>query len=146
MRINPQINASLSNTYHGRVIVDSNATGAYQDVAFAIPMPGVLYGQPVKVEEVTIYYDSTSTYTYIDETRVYRQRNTTHLDYYTMGTLLTNQNSVNYTSYSVPMDSDNVLSAEEGMVTVHIKIYFDYSDERVTIGGVRVRLGHHPLY
>jgi len=139
------ISAVLDVLQSGRVVVNPDGTG-FKGVMFAIPLPGVLYGQPVKVEEVTIYYTSSSPLTYIDQTDVYRQGNSSEGAYYTMASDSTNRSSTNYTSYSVPVTSSNVLSAEEGMVNVWLGLYFDLGDESLRIGGVRVRLGHHPLY
>jgi hypothetical protein len=139
------VSASLDIMQAGRVVVDPDGTGL-KAVLFAIPLPGVLYGQPVKVEQVTIYYESSSPYTYIDQTDVYRQSNSNAGAYYAMATDATDRNSTSYTSYSVTVTSSNVLSAEEGMVNVWLRLSFDLGDEYITIGGVRVRLGHHPLY
>jgi hypothetical protein len=139
------VNASLDISNHGRVTVYPSGAGI-KALVLPVPLPGVLYGQAVKVEEVTIFYESSYSGTYIDQTDVYRQKNLSSFDYYSMATDGTDRTSMDYTSYSVPVTNFNVLSAEEGMVTVWLRLSFDSGDEHITIGGVRVRLGHHPLY
>jgi len=129
----------------GQVVVDPSTPGT-KYIQFGVVLPSVLYGQPVKVEEVTIFYKTTSTSSFIDETRVYRQKATGAPDVYTLVTDVTNRNSTTYTSYSVTPTADNTLSAGEGFVSVMLTLYFADASHEITIGGVRLRLGHHGLY
>jgi len=129
----------------GQVIVDPSTAGT-KYIQFGVVLPSVLYGQPVKVEEVTIFYKTTSTSSFIDETRVYRQKATGAPDVYELVNDGTNRNSTTYTSYSVTPTANNTLSTGEGFVSVMLTLNFADPSHEITIGGVRLRLGHHDLY
>jgi len=129
----------------GQVVVDPSTAGT-KYIQFGVVLPSVLYGQPVKVEEVTIFYKTSNTSSYIDETRVYRQKATGAPDAYELVVDGTNRNSTTYTSYSVTPTADNTLSADEGFISVMLALNFADAGHFITIGGVRLRLGHHHLY
>lgn len=117
-------------------------------LVFGIPLPAVLYGQPVKVEEVTIYYDVSNSATSITRTRVIKQLTGGLMgggpDFVLLADNTTARNSIDYTSYSISVNQS--LSADTGFLTVTLTIHFDNASHFIDLGGVRVRLGHHPLY
>ncbi|MGB9593550.1 MAG: hypothetical protein ACPL7R_05385 [Anaerolineae bacterium] len=121
------------------------STAGQKIIQFGIPLPGVLYGQPVKVEEVTVFYMTSDSASYIDATQVTRQNATTYT-YYTLVDNGTDRKSTTWTSYSVTPVANNTLSAAEGFVSVQLTLRFADTAHTITIGGVRVRLGHHHLY
>jgi len=129
----------------GQVLVDPSTAGT-KYIQFGVVLPSVLYGQPVKVEEVTIFYATSNASSYIDETRVYRQKATGAPDAYLLVDDGTDRNSTTYTSYSVTPTANNTLSADEGFISVLLSLNFADASHSITIGGVRVRLGHHHLY
>ena len=129
----------------GQVLVDPSTAGT-KYIQFGLVLPSVLYGQPVKVEEVTIFYATSNASSYIDKTEVYRQKATGAPDAYLLVQDLTDRNSTTYTSYSVTPTANNTLSADEGFISVLLTLYFADASHSITIGGVRVRLGHHHLY
>ena len=128
----------------GSVTVDPSTTGT-KIIQFGVTLPGVLYGKAVKVEEVTVYYQTTNSASYISVTKVLRQK-ASALDYYTLVSNTTNRNSTAWTAYSVTPTTSNTLSASEGFLSVELSLYFANAADAIVIGGVRVRLGHHSLY
>jgi len=141
----------LQHYFSGYVVVDPSTTGT-KYIQFGVVLPSVLYGQPVKVEEVTIFYRTSNPASYIDRTIVFRQKATgrpdfyDYPDWYTLVDDDTNRNADLYTSYSVTPTADNTLSANEGFISVRLHLYFANANHSITIGGVRLRLGHHHLY
>jgi hypothetical protein len=125
----------------GQVVVNPSTTGT-KYIQFGVVLPSVLYGQPVKVEEVTIFYKTSNSSSYITNTYVYRQKTTGLPDCYTLVSDITNRDSTTYTSYSVTPTADNTLSADEGFISVRLDLYLFDAGHSITIGGVRIRLGH----
>jgi hypothetical protein len=123
----------------GQVVVFPSTIGL-KNIQFGIVLPSVLYGQPVKVEEVTIFYSTTSGGSYIDNTMVVRQK--TNGAYYTLVDDPTDRGSTTYTSYSVTPTADNTLSAEEGFISIYLTLNFSDVSHSITFGGVRIQLGH----
>jgi hypothetical protein len=66
----------LQHRFSGYVVVDPSSTGT-KWIQFGVVLPSVLYGQPVKVEEVTVFYRTSNAASFIDRTIVYRQKATT---------------------------------------------------------------------
>lgn len=113
-------------------------------VYYPLVIPTQLYGRAVKVESVTIYYlvaDGTKGYiTYTD------LRKPTDADsYITLFSDTTNRTSTTASSYTLIPTSNNVLSANEGLVLMFY-LYFADDTNWVQIGGIRIQLGHHSLY
>lgn len=110
-----------------------------------ITLPGVLYGQSVKVEEITIYYKcEDGTKNYIDITCLWKQ--TAAGGYVGLITDYTDQTSNTATSYTLSPTANNTLSSEEGILALHLRLKFVDDTHYIQIGGVRLRLGHHHLY
>lgn len=106
-----------------------------------LTLPGVLLGQNVTVEQVTVYYmTSHAANAYIDDTSLYRL---TGADSEVLVLRdMTNRTSTSATSFSLTPTSDNVLSSASGPLTLHLICAFANSTDYIQIGMVRVRLGH----
>jgi len=141
----------LQHRFSGYVVVDPSSTGT-KWIQFGVVLPSVLYGQPVKVEEVTVFYRTSNAASFIDRTIVYRQKATGQPDfydypgYYVLVDDDINRQEIQYTNYSVTPTADNTLSADEGFISVRLGLYFSNAGHSITIGGVKLRLGHHGLY
>lgn len=122
----------------GTVTVDPT-TGGDKTILFPVTLPSELYGQAVRVEEVTIWYTSAE-FALIKRTCVYRQK--ADGGFYTLVCDETDHGSMDFTSYSVTPTADNVLSPEEGFLTVALTCGVELANT-VTLGGVRVQLGHY---
>lgn len=133
----------------GSVRISSSSPGDV-GVVIGVPIPSVLYGQPVKVEEVTIYYNATAS-SYIKTTQVFKQLLAEYTgggpDFIYLINDSTTRSSTEYTTYSIepPPSVDQWLSSTEGFLAVGLVIHYN-SSSYIDLGGVRVRLGHHPLY
>jgi len=131
----------------GSITVQYTSTGI-KGLVFGIPLPAVLYGQPVKVEEVTIFYDVSNAGSSISRTQVFKQLTSGRIGggpaFMYLVDNPTTRNSTTYTSYSLPVNQ--WLSDETGFLTVALTINYNSTSHFLDFGGVRVRLGHHPLY
>jgi hypothetical protein len=124
----------------GMAVVTASSSGS-KAIQLGVVLPSILYGQPVTVEEVTIYYDAVYSGSYIDNTTVVRQK-ISATEYYTLVDDPTDRNSATYTSYSVTPTAYNTLSTEEGFISVYLTLNFGTAGHSITIYGVRIRLGH----
>ncbi len=141
-------NAVINYYGNGSIAVQFTSTGV-KGIVFGIPLPAVLYGQPVKVEEVTIYYDVSNSASPIIRTQVLKQLTSGVIgggpDSISLLDDNTLRNSIDYTSYSLSLNNQ-WLSGETGFLSVALVINYTNTSHYIDIGGVRVRLGHHPLY
>jgi hypothetical protein len=122
--------------YSGEAIV------GYKHIRIPITLPSVLYGQPVRVTGITVYYMcEDGTQNYISETELYKQ-----LDADTSVSLIddtTNHTSNTASSYTLTTDSaNNTLSIGQGIVSLRIGMFFNDNTHYVRISGVRVILDH----
>lgn len=146
--IKPISSGAVINYYSpGNISISYTSTGT-KAVMFGIEMPAVLYGQPVRIEEVTIYYRISNPASYITGTVVSQQHpySTTpggDPDFTYLVYDETDRKSTTYTYYSVIPNA--WLNAEEGFVGVGIVIDYTNVSHYLSFGGVRVRLSHHPL-
>ncbi len=110
-----------------------------------VTLPGVLYGQNVKVEALTVYYKcEDGTKNYIDITCLWKQ---TGADgYVELITDYTDWTSNTPTSYTLTPTANNTLSSDEGILALNLRLKFEDDAKYIQIGGVRLRLGHHGLY
>jgi hypothetical protein len=129
--------------YLNWVYVQSPTSGE-KWIQIGVTLPAVLFGQPVTVEEVTVYYDTSNSRSYIDGTYVYVQKSTYDFGgFYTIGGEETNHDSTTHLStYSVPCNTYNTLSADQGFISVAIQLNYGVANDIITINGVRIRLGH----
>jgi len=127
--------------YTGRVALTSPATGIRY---FFIPvsLPSQLYGQEVRVEQLTVYYYTTNSASYIDSTTMYRL-NSASLNEDILISDGTNRNStVPTASYSLNASGNNILSNASGPLQVRLQLNFASTGHTIYIGAIRVRLGH----
>jgi hypothetical protein len=114
-------------------------------VYIPVTLPAVLYGQPVKIDSVRVYYKCVNaTNAYIADTRLYKQTDAD--SYVTAGSDATDHKSTVATSYTLTLTDDAVLSSSQGILGFYITIFFANDTDYVQLGGVRFQLGHHALY
>jgi hypothetical protein len=113
------------------------------DEWFVLPIliPGVLYGQPVRITEARIYYVWDEQTSYIKETILgVTTGASTHKELFWQ---VSNQDSTEDTSYAPPINqSNNQLTADSGPLTMSWKIYFTGETPSVRIAYVRLTLEH----
>lgn len=115
-----------------------------QKVTLAVVLPSVLYGQQVEIEEVRIYYRISDSTSYITSTKV-EVLDVTGATV-TMVSELLNHDSVTYSNYAMIPTTHATLTADEGIFGIQIECYFQSTSHFIILGGVRIKLRHHPLY
>lgn len=130
--------------YWARGTVDvllSSGSGVTRTVAFPVSLPAVLYGQPVRVTEIRVYYRTTDSATYISGSKLYREK--PDGSFYTLISDTTDQTSTTFTSYDISCsEAECRLSDDEGFITVALDVYFASNSHSINLGGVRVTLEH----
>lgn len=128
---------------NGAVKVWRGATAGNKTVYLSIVMPGVLYGQPVDVENITVYYKcQDGTKNYISGTGLSKQ--TAADGSVNLVNDLTDRKSNTAANYTLTVN--NVLSASQGFLGLYFTLIFVDDVNYIQIGGVRIQLGHHHLY
>jgi hypothetical protein len=128
---------------HGASIcVTAGNTGDYDALSIPLDIPGTLYGQPVSVEEVRVYYRVDSAGDYIDTTRLYKTTGAgasvllraDHMD----------RNSTTATYYDLTPSSPEVLGSASGPLVVTFETHWAGAGaaRKIYIGMVRVTLLH----
>jgi len=108
-----------------------------------ITLPGVLYGQEVKLKSITVYYKcQDGSKNYIMETYLYKQTGAD--SQVTLVADTTDRKSNTATSYT--LDVNHALSSDTGILGLNLGLHFEDDTNYIQIGGVRLRLGHHHLY
>ncbi len=104
-----------------------------------ITLPSVLYGQPVKVKYVTIYYKcQDGSKGYITSTFLYKQTDAdSQAPLVASGTDHTSNTASHYT-----LNVDQSLSSTQGILGLYLDLSFSDDSHYVQIGGVRVTLEH----
>jgi len=101
----------------------------------------VLYGQPVTVKSVTIYYQcANGANNFITATDLNKQ--TDAASFAVLASETTDRTSNTATSYTLTPTSGNVLSSDQGILMLRLYLNFVNDTDSIRIGGVRVRLGH----
>jgi hypothetical protein len=137
-----QASATVSGFPRGAVKLKWTGTGGHHH-GFHLPLtlPGELLGQRVTVEQITVYYMSSSAANAnIDDTSLSRMTDAN--SEVLVVSDLTDHASTVATSYALTPTSDNVLSSASGPLTLYFICYFANTIDYVQLGMVRVRLGH----
>jgi hypothetical protein len=126
---------------NGSALVWRGGTAGNKYIHIPIVLPGVLYGQPVTVKSVTIYYMcENGTNNFITATDLHKQ---TDADSFVVLVTETTDRATNTaSSYTLTPTSNNVLSSSQGILMLRLYLKFDNDTEFIRIGGVRVQLGH----
>ena len=128
----------------GAAMIRRGAVAGPKNIRIPITIPAVLYGQPVRVTGITVYYKcSSSANGYITGTYLYKMTDADSWD------LLVNdagdRTSNTATSYSISTDSaNNTLSSSQGILTLRLGLAFSDNTNYIQIGGVRLTLDHTP--
>jgi hypothetical protein len=127
---------------NGAVRIWRGAAAGGKEIYIPITVPGVLYGQEVTVEELTIYYMcQNGTKNYISCTGLTKQVNASS------SVLIwgddTDRTSNTATSYTLSLTQHNVLSSDYGILGLRLWLNFVDDTNYIVIGGARLRLSHH---
>ncbi len=130
---------TITPTYSGTAHLSTSGTGT-RLVYIPMTIPSQLLGQEVTVEELAVYYRTTNSSTYIDETHLYRMTSPGQTE-----ALITNFNdqiSMTPISYTLPSTGNYTLTAEAGPVSIQLALHFDNPAHEIYLYAVRLRLGH----
>ena len=128
---------------NGSVKIWRGSEPGSKTVYLSIVLPAVLYGQPVDVESVTVYYKcQDGSKAYITSTFLAKQ--TSADDWVTLVSDHTDRKSNTATSYTLTVN--NALSANQGILGMWFNLQFPDDSTYIQLGGVRIQLGHHSLY
>jgi hypothetical protein len=130
---------TISNRPNGSIQVTKNSGSGSEGVMIPIALPGVLFGQNVDVEQIRIYYDLSSASSYITNTWLNKQTGASTQD--VIVTDPTNRTSTSDTSY-ILTPSPTGLDSSAGSLNLHLEFIFANSTDVITIGAIRIRLGH----
>ncbi len=121
------------------------STGGNKYIYIPIAIPGVLYGQPVRILTITVYYlCQNGTNNYIDETVLFKYDQTDPDLYKKLVDDAGNRQSNTATSYTLPTNGDyNTLSTDQGLLTLRLYLNFVNDTEYIHIGGVLLLLEHN---
>ncbi len=115
-----------------------SATVGTRHIRLPITIPAVLYGQPVRVTWIRVYYKcQDGANAYISETELYKQTDAD--SFVSLFDDTTNQQDNTATNYDLATDSAlNTLSQSQGIITLRLGLFFNNDSDYVTIGGVRL--------
>lgn len=143
--------SDLEFRYYGRGLVEVRKTSAgagVEKILIPVAIPAVLYGQPVRVYDLRVYYGVSNANSAITATYLYRQSITPSSPTWWPGysTVITNtvpQTSTNFTYYHMYCTAPECrLGAEASILTVELDLYFASTNDVFAIGGVRLTLEH----
>jgi hypothetical protein len=126
---------------NGAARIWRGSTAGTKVIYLPVSLPGVLYGQNVTVERVTVYYRSQNgANSYIDETDLYAA---TDADSWVQLVTDTNNHTSNVAaSYTLQVTQNNVLSNTQGILGLFMYLHFANDTDYLQIGGVRLQLSH----
>ena len=130
---------------NGSVKIWAGSIAGTKIVYMPITLPGVLYGQEVELEQLTIYYkcqDGSKNYI----TSTYLRKQTDADSSVAIVSNSTDFKSNTASNYGFILTANNTLSSSQGILGLYLQLHFDNSTDYIQIGGVRVQLGHHSLY
>ena len=113
-------------------------------IRIPITIPAVLYGQPVRVTQIKVYYRCPNSDTWITETRFTKNTDADS----NVGLISTSDGDLNRTStiatsYTIDTISPaNLLSADQGFLTLRLGMRWIADGPEMYIGGVRLTLEH----
>jgi hypothetical protein len=112
-------------------------------IRIPITIPAVLYGQPVRVTRIRVYYKcKDGANNYITATRLYKMTDADSWQLLVDDS--TNRTSNTASNYTLTTDSNyNTLSSSEGLLVLYFQLAFANDTDYVQIGGVRLTLDHN---
>jgi len=128
----------------GAAMIRRGAVAGPKNIRIPITIPSVLYGQPVRVTNVTVYYRcQNGGLNYITETVLYKNTDADSFVYLVNDG--TNRTSNTAASYSIATDNaTNTLSSSQGILTLRLGLAFGDNINYIQIAGVRLTLDHTP--
>ncbi len=112
-------------------------------IVIAATLPSILYGQPVTVKAIRVYYYTSDSRSYIYLSRVFRSIGSEDSgSYYLIAEDKAIHDSTSYSHYDLIPFGHATMSADMGFLSAKIRLHFDNENDVITIGGVRIQIGH----
>ncbi len=112
-------------------------------IVIAATLPSILYGQPVTIKEIRIYYKTSDSRSYIYLNRIFRSIGSEDDGtYYLIAEDKSIHDSTSYSSYALIPFGHATMSEDMGFLSAKIRLHFDNEHDVITIGGMRIRIGH----
>ena len=130
---------------YGSAQIWRGATAGNKYSYIPLTLPSVLYGQPVRVTSLTVYYKcQNGANNYITQTALAKMTDAdTSVALFVADE--TNRDSNTATSYTLTTnDAQNTLSSSVGSLVVRLYLNFANDADYIQIGGVRLTLDHTP--
>ncbi len=121
------------------------STEGPKTILIPITIPAVLYGQPVRVTQIRVYYKCPEAVdNYITRTRLSKNTDAdSYVDLILTADADQDRTSTTADFYTIDtLTAHNLLSANEGFLTLHLDLQFVEDYELIIIGGVRLTLEH----
>jgi len=130
------------NMAYGLATIYRGATAGNKQIFIPITLPSVLYGQPVRVTSITIYYRcENGANNYITTTALAKMTDADHAAILVSDA--GNRTSNTADSYTLTTDAaQNTLSADVGSLAVYLYLNFVNDTDFIRISGVRLTLDH----
>jgi hypothetical protein len=125
---------------YGGALIRRGLTAGNKTVRYPLTIPSVLYGQPVRVTGVTVYYKcQNGAVNYITGTYLTKNTDADSANYLINDT--TDRTSNTATSYFLATDSAyNTLSSSQGILTLQLTLFFADNTNYVEVTGIRLTL------
>jgi len=127
---------------NGSVRIYRGGTPGDKTVYFPITLPSVLYGQPMKVTSMTVFYKcQDGTKNYIDSTWLYKQ---TNVDTgVALVENLTSRTSNTAATYDLTVPGPNNVLSGVGIIALHLSLHFVDDTNYIEIAAVRFTIDHN---
>jgi hypothetical protein len=125
--------------------VTRGTDGGSKHILIPITIPAVLYGQSVRVTQITVYYSCPDAVdNHISNTQLFKNTDAESSDSLISSSDATkDQDSSTPDNYTYNTKSaHNLLSPDEGFLSLDLTLQFVADNERIIIGGVRLTLEH----
>jgi hypothetical protein len=136
----PSTGCTLYTRFDGSSRLECSSSGT-KTIHVPVTIPSVLYGQEVRVEQMTVYYDLENAASFVTTTILEKVTGAMSSD--TLISNTTDRKSTSPTSYSLNTTGNYTLTSSSGPLNVQLAITHDGSTVHdVNIGAIRLRLGH----
>jgi len=137
--------ATISGDFGSCIFIDPQATGDL-NIDVGVNLPLVLYGQPVQLEEIRVYYLTQDKDNYITETHFGKLVDNGYGSVSTLSMLTdtTDYASTTFSSYDVA--ADLTLNSDSAPLWMGFHLYITNTLYNLEFCGARLKLRHHPLY
>lgn len=126
---------------NGAAQVKSGGSTGVKYIYYPVTIPSVLYGQPVKLTKLTVYYKcQDGSKNYITATVLNRQTDADSAVTIINDPVDRGSNVAAF--YTLNLTSNNVLSADQGGLGLYLSLNFSDNTNYIQIGGIRLELEH----